>query len=129
MLEISGLPEDDPENEKLTRIVDRQLNGCTTLVKRQLKQCQVSVVKYLGDSITQTLVEVSEFFIFEKKCKSFIFDFKENCPTGASCDSCGADLIDEIVTKLKDWEEIIALSEEGDDGKREDIRDEALTYL
>ena len=46
MLEISGLPEEDPENEKLTRIVDRQLNGCTTLVKRQLKQCQVSVLKY-----------------------------------------------------------------------------------
>ena len=45
MLEISGLPEEDPENEKLTRIVDRQLNGCTTLVKRQLKQCQVSVLK------------------------------------------------------------------------------------
>ena len=67
--------------------------------------------------------------IYEWKCKSFISDFKENCPTGASCDSCGADLIDEIVTKLKDWEEIIALSEEGDDGKREDIRDEALTYL
>ena len=46
MLEISGLPEEDPENEKLVRIVDRQLNGCTTLVKRQLKQCQVSVPTY-----------------------------------------------------------------------------------
>ena len=69
------------------------------------------------------------FFIFEWKYVSCISDFKENCPTGASCDSCGADLIDEIVTKLKDWEEIIALAEEGDDGKREDIRDEALTYL
>ena len=55
MLEISGLPEEDPENEKLTRIVDRQLNGCTMLVKRQLKQCQVSVLKCVS------VIALSEF--------------------------------------------------------------------
>merc|ERR1712018_678084 len=95
MLEVSGTMKGDGTTDvnKLNRILERQLNGCTTLVKRQLKQC------------------------------------KENCPTGSSCDSCGADLIDEIVTKLKDWEDIISSGEEGDEGKRDDIRDEALTYL
>jgi hypothetical protein len=95
MLEVSGTmkPDQTTDVNKLNRILERQLNQCTTLVKRQLKQC------------------------------------KENCPTGGDCDSCGADLIDEIITKLKDWEDIISTGEEGDEGKRDDIRDEALTYL
>merc|ERR1712179_191311 len=55
---------------------------------------------------------------------------KESCPIGAGpCDSCGADLIDEIVNKLKDWEAIVSEGEEGDEGKRDDVRDEPLTYL
>ena len=55
---------------------------------------------------------------------------QESCPIGAGpCDSCGADLIDEIVNKLKDWEAIVSEGEEGDEGKRDDVRDEALTYL
>ena len=63
MLEISGLPEEDPENEKLTRIVDRQLNGCTTLVKRQLKQCQVSVLKYALVISLSKFIESMNLFI------------------------------------------------------------------
>ena len=56
--------------------------------------------------------------------------YKENCPTGAGpCDSCGADLIDEIVNKLKDWELIMTEGDEADEGKRDDVRDEALTFL
>ena len=69
MLEISGLPEEDPENEKLTRIVDRQLNGCTTLVKRQLKQCQVSVLRYF---LVILLFKVL-FFSFSNKNKHHLF--------------------------------------------------------
>merc|ERR1712241_277664 len=94
MLEVSGTMKSDKSTDvnKLNRVLDRQLNQCTSNVKRQLKQC------------------------------------KENCPN-PSCDSCGADLIEEIIAKPKDWEDIIVTGEEGDEGKREDIRDEALTYL
>jgi len=79
-------------------------NKLNRILERQLNQCQSIVTRQL------------------KQCK-------ENCPTGGDCDSCGADLIDEIVRKLKDWEDIIKSREEGDDGPKEDIRDEALTYL
>merc|ERR1712136_702232 len=78
MLEVSATMKDgETDSNKLKRVIERNLNQCTSMVKRQLKQC------------------------------------KENCPTGAGpCDSCGADLIDEIVNKLKDWELIMTEGEE-----------------
>lgn len=95
MLEVSATMKDgETDSNKLKRVIERNLNQCTSMVKRQLKQC------------------------------------KENCPTGAGpCDSCGADLIDEIVNKLKDWELIMSEGDEADEGKRDDVRDEALTFL
>lgn len=43
MLEVSGTmkPDQTTDVNKLNRILERQLNQCTTLVKRQLKQCKV----------------------------------------------------------------------------------------
>lgn len=95
MIEVSGAvkPDKTTDENKLNRTIDRQLNQCTTMVKRHLKQC------------------------------------KENCPGSPECNSCGANLIDEIVTKLKDWKNILESGDEGDESKKDDIRDEALTYL
>lgn len=85
-------------------------DGATNVIKlnkiidRQLSQCTSMVKRHL------------------KQCK-------ENCPGLPKCDSCGADLIDQIVTKLTDWKSILESGEEGDEAKKDDIRDEALTYL
>jgi hypothetical protein len=93
MIDVSAAvtPDKETDENKLNRILERQLNQCTTMVRRQVKQC------------------------------------KENCPGLPECNSCGATQIDDIVTKLKDWQDIIV--SEGDESKKDDIRDEALTYL
>lgn len=43
------------------------------------------------------------------------------------CDSCGADQIDEILDKLQTWSAL--LEGDGDESRKEDIRDEALSFL
>ena len=49
MLEVSGTmnPDKTTDVNKLNRILDRQLNQCTTNVNRQLKQCKVCQFGYL----------------------------------------------------------------------------------
>ena len=42
MLEVSGTMKDgETDANKLKRVIERNLNQCTSMVKRQLKACKV----------------------------------------------------------------------------------------
>ena len=121
------MKDGETDTNKLKRVIERNLNQCTSMVKRQLKQCKVLNWKlyFIHLQIIYILIYPSNYLNWY-----LLLFHKENCPTGAGpCDSCGADLIDEIVNKLKDWELIMSEGDEADEGKRDDVRDEALTFL
>jgi hypothetical protein len=51
---------------------------------------------------------------------------EDKCPR-TQCDNCGAKQIDDILDKLQSW--ALLLEDDGEGGRKDDIRDEALTFL
>ena len=46
MLEVSATMKDgETDANKLKRVIERNLNQCTSMVKRQLKQCKVWIIE------------------------------------------------------------------------------------